>query len=582
MQTRSPQRSRRREGYALLLVIALTGAALILATGVFQYASTTAGLNNRHVEHQRAVAAAEAATEKVVSSVVSDFRELGEGYILGHLDGYRNMVPTAAEHPAAGDFLFQNLASDNDRLEVTYLPGSGFAISSGQYAGLRGTRSQLRVVANARARYASAGPVGAVYQDVELLRIPIFQFAVFYNIIMEIDNGPNTFTITGPVHCNTNAYFDPYNTLTFNSDVTASGTIAEYKLAGHPMSSPGSGAIIYNGAHDSGVSTLNLPIGTNTSPAAVHAVIEIPPVLEDPYSSIGQQRYYNKADLIILVKDTNIVATSGLKNSFLTQIPGSQITNFLSTNQTFYNKREQKTIKATEIDIAKLIQWNATNTYLRPWLPGQDIRVLFVDDQRTQSSSTQPGVRLINGQTLLPQGLTVATPKPLYTVSHYNAPAAHLGTTNTSATLPASLIADAVTVLSSAWNDGNASSSLSSRVAGNTTVNAAILTGQVPSSSASYSGGVQNFPRLLEEWNGRTLTYNGSMVAMFYSQVATNIWRGIGSSYDIYNAPVRNWALDQNFLVESKLPPATPSVTVLVRGKWRAPAPYTTNVLAGF
>jgi hypothetical protein len=119
-------------------------------------------------------------------------------------------------------------------------------------------------------------------------------------------------------------------------------------------------------------------------------------------------------------------------------------------------------------------------------------------------------------------------------------------------------------------------------VAGNTTVNAAILTGQVPSSSASYSGGVQNFPRLLEEWNGRTLTYNGSMVAMFYSQVATNIWRGIGSSYDIYNAPVRNWALDQNFLVESKLPPATPSVTVLVRGKWRAPAPYSTNVLAGF
>ena len=564
------------------MVIALTMAALILATGIFQYTSTTTGLNHRHVEYQRAVAAAEAATEKVVSRVSSDFRDLGEGYILGHLDSYRNMVPTATEHPACGEFLFRNLAGVDDRLEVTYLPGSGFAVSSGKYTGLRGSRSQLRVVANAKARYAADGPVGSVYQDIELLRIPIFQFAVFYNMNMEIDNGPNTFTITGPVHCNTNVYLDPYNTLTFNSDLTASGTIAESKLAGHPMSSPGSGAIVYNGAHDSGVSTLNLPIGTNTSPDAVRALIEVPPALEDPYSSIGQQRYYNKADLIILVQDTNIIATSGLRNSYLTSIPGSEITNFVSTNVTFYSKREQKTIKSTDINIAQLIQWNATNVYLRPWLPGQDIRTIFVADQRTQSSSTESGVRLINGQTLLPQGLTVATPNPLYTLGHYNAAAAHLGTTNTSATLPASVIADAVTVLSSAWSDGNSSLSLASRVAGNTTINAAILTGQVPSSSASYSGGVQNFPRLLEEWNGRTLTYNGSMVAMFYSKIATNIWRGIGSSYDIYNAPVRNWALDQNFLVESKLPPATPSVTILVRGRWRTPAPYSTNVLAGF
>ena len=555
---------------------------MILATGVFQYASTTAKLNHRHIENQRAVAAAEAATEKVVSRVVSDYRDLGEGYILGHLDGYRNMIPTASEHPASADFLFQNLAGDADRLEVTYLTGSGFAVSSGKYTGLRGIKSNLRVVANARARYSADNPVGSVYQDIELMRIPIFQFAVFYNMNMEIDNGPNTFTITGPVHCNTNVYLDPYNTLTFNSAVTASGTIAENKLAGHPMNSPGSGAIVYATPPVSQVSSLNLPIGTNTSPDAIRALIEVPPVLEDPYSSIGQQRYYNKADIIIIVKDTNIVATSGLRNSYATMIPGDEITNFVTTNVTFYNKREQKTIKSTDINIAKLIQWNATNTYLRPWLPGQDIRTLFVDDQRTQTSSTQPGIRLVNGQTILPQGLTVATPDPLYTVGHYNAPAAHLGTTNTSATLPASVVADAVTALSSSWVDGNSSLSLSSRVAGNTTVNAAIMTGQVPSSSASYSGGVQNFPRLLEEWNGRTLTYNGSMVAMFYSKVATNIWRGIGSTYDIYNAPTRNWALDQNFAIESKLPPATPSVTVLVRGKWRMPAPYSTNVLAGY
>jgi len=580
MRIRSSINFRRHEGYALLLVIAFTAAALILATGVFQYASTTATLNHRHNELHTAISAAEAATEKVISQVSSDYRDQGQGYVLTHLNTYRRAVPTAAEFPACGDYLFQDLSGQDDRVEITYIPGSGFEKSSGKYAGLRGVKSSLRVIANAKPRYGSGNPVGSVYQDIELMRIPLFQFAIFYNMDLEFDNLP-PMTITGPVHCNTNIYMAPGDTLTFNSDVTASGTISHNKMPINPISG-GNAAIIYNAAHDSKVSTLNLPIGTNTSPEAVRAVIEVPPVLEDPYSSIGQERYYNKADLIIIVRDTNIISTSGLRNHFMTQIPAYEITNFVNTNVTFYNKRELKTVKSTDIDVGKLKLWNATNTYLRPWLPGQDVRTIFVADQRTQSASTQPGVRLVNGQSLLPQGLTVATPNPLYTLGHYNAPAAHLGTTNTSATLPASVIADAVTVLSSAWTDSKSTLALSTRVADNTTVNTAILTGLVPTTAASYSGGVENFPRFLEEWTGKTLTYNGSMVAMFFSKTATNLWRGIGSRHDIYNPPIRDWALDQNFLVEHRLPPASPSVTMLIRGRWRTPAPYSTNVLAGF
>ena len=72
------------------------------------------------------------------------------------------------------------------------------------------------------------------------------------------------------------------------------------------------------------------------------------------------------------------------------------------------------------------------------------------------------------------------------------------------------------------------------------------------------------------------------MVVMYPSQVATNLWLGIGTTYDIYNPPTRNWALDQNFSHKNKLPPATPSLVVLVRANWRTPAAYTTNVMAGF
>src|SRR5436190_12401005 len=109
MQTRLSFKSARRHGYALLLVITFTGLALILATGIFQYTSTTVSLNHRHNEYQKAAAAAEAATEKVVAQVSADYRDLGDGYVMAHLANYRTLVPTAAEHAGCGDYFFQDL-----------------------------------------------------------------------------------------------------------------------------------------------------------------------------------------------------------------------------------------------------------------------------------------------------------------------------------------------------------------------------------------------------------------------------------------------------------------------------------------
>ena len=226
MRTHSQPPANTRGGYALVLVIVLTGVALVLATGLFDYTSTTARLNHRNNEYQQAVAAAEAATEKVVATVVADYRERGEGYVLGNLSNYRASVPTSAEYGPSGDFLFQDLSGQADRVDVTYASGGGFAVSSGAYRGLRGVRSKLRVVANAKARKSLTGVVGAVYQDIEVDRIPIYQFAIFYNVDLEFDNLP-PMTVTGPVHCNTNVWVDPYMPLVFNSDVTSSGTLYE-------------------------------------------------------------------------------------------------------------------------------------------------------------------------------------------------------------------------------------------------------------------------------------------------------------------------------------------------------------------
>jgi hypothetical protein len=129
--------------------------------------------------------------------------------------------------------------------------------------------------------------------------------------------------------------------------------------------------------------------------------------------------------------------------------------------------------------------------------------------------------------------------------------------------------------LSGNWNDANSAKALSQRTAVNTTVNAAFLAGIVETGNGYYSGGVENFPRFLENWSGKTFTYNGSMVVLFRSKFAAEPWRGTGNLINIYNPPNRNWFFDSNFLDPTKLPPLTPSVRAVIRGRWVTLAPAT-------
>jgi hypothetical protein len=195
-----------------------------------------------------------------------------------------------------------------------------------------------------------------------------------------------------------------------------------------------------------------------------------------------------------------------------------------------------------------------------------------VDDLRPDVSGREPGVRLYNGAELPANGLTVATPEPIYVQGHYNAPSSVRGRLDTTGTKPASLVGDAITVLSTSWLDSqNGGTTPGNRAAGDTTVNAAFLAGiketalRELGTREGYSGGVENFTRLLENWSGRTFTYNGSMVVMFYSKIATGWWTGTGS---YYSPPRRNWAFDVNFLDARKLPPGTPCVRSMIRGQW--------------
>jgi hypothetical protein len=236
-----------------------------------------------------------------------------------------------------------------------------------------------------------------------------------------------------------------------------------------------------------------------------------------------------------------------------------------------------------DINVAALRAWSNTNNLVRTLLEGNDVDSIYVDDQRSIGSTELRAVRVRNGSQLPADGLTVSTAHPLYVQGNYNAPNAYnLGSTNTTGTLPASLAADAINVLSGSWTDANSYGALlATRIAGDTTVNAAFLAGIVPTLDSNrtrkYSGGVENYPRFLEHWGGRTFTYNGSMVVLFNSKYSTNGWFYGGS---VYKAPTRRWAFDLNYLDPTKLPPGTPQLTAMIRGKWSVIKVGETNIVS--
>jgi hypothetical protein len=61
------------------------------------------------------------------------------------------------------------------------------------------------------------------------------------------------------------------------------------------------------------------------------------------------------------------------------------------------------------------------------------------------------------------------------------------------------------------------------------------VSGIVPTSGAGYSGGGENFIRLLEDWHTSSLCYYGSLVELYRSNQAIGRWNGDGST--VYVAP---------------------------------------------
>ena len=647
MQSNSKTNRPGVRGFALLITLSFLLVSLLVFVSILYWATSNGTVTARNNQYNMSENAAEAAVERVIGQLDRDFVSLS---ISNSSAYYASLPATLDQSTWPTQYTYSDTNGNPNVISVLFGPPASSTVPlNSQFAGLYGLAQNVDV-------YATATPVGRTYnvpatvhESLQFANIPLYQFAIFYNVNLEICPGA-AMLITGPVFCN-QSIWEGANNATFSSTVTAVGT--NCSLASDPFASnyaPQTPPAVFSmaGQPVNNANALVMPIGTNNSPQAILGLLNLPPPAyamgtAAAYSSNGIVYPANGADLVItnfasgtndgiyLPTGTNLIVY--YQDSSLTRLPydfyimtnrgagTTYATNVVTTNFTanvifagfswvtnvaFYDWREgwnggsgpPKRVEVVQIDIAKFNKW-MTNTARNGGSDSQGVNPdptklmhsghhldsIYVYDSVPLTSSQLPAVRVVNGAQLPSSaGFTVATPFPIYVWGNYNSqipgaggPVMSLGTNNTANTYPAALMGDSITVLSTNWNDSYTNKlPTGTHGASSTTVNAAMLEGIVqsnPAISGNYSGGVENFMRLLEDWGSgvpsgkQTLTYNGSIVVLFYSQWATNSWIQTGN---YYNPPTRNWAFDLNFQQASKLPPLTPAIKAMIRGNWFA------------
>jgi hypothetical protein len=467
-------------------------------------------------------------------------------------------------------------------------------IANGPYAGLFGLNQQIDITVSAvdATRNRSDAVVSVNAQS-----IPLFQFGVFYDKDLEIHNGP-PMTFVGWVHTNGNLYLSSDNQF-FQDLITTPRSVFWQRKAYNEQRN---GVWINNAAanpvrlsFDSrsqptpagfraasqasfdgrlmtsamGVTPLRLPLPVGMPPIAL-----IQPRNAGDPPEVQNVKMAWKSDYHIVV-DLNLLPTPCAAGAMTVlparptpdPTPGSDCDQiFQGRRNRFVDGREDVGVDVLDINMGRLMAWIDGSPLARRT---SILYVTFINQSNGDPNRDYPAVRIYNGRTLT-HPLTVATDRPLYLWGNYN----DLGWQ------PAAFLADAVTFLSNEWTDA---AHAAFAYTANTTqmwVYAAIAAGHsatpcdwqdlacnpalsVPPAltpNGSYGGGLENFPRFLEDWGGsgagRIMHYRGSMVSLFEAQYA-KLHRWSWRNY--YNPPQRDWQFEIRFRDPANLPPGTPA-----------------------
>ena len=401
-----------------------------------------------------------------------------------------------------------------------------------------------------------------------------WNFALFYNDVLELHpNAP--LTLTGWVHANDNLYTGS-DKLTLMDRLTTTGSWnvgyapGDGKHTGtatapnYPPNQPPAQEDTYQ-AFGLDPKLLNTT-DKNANNDSFREIAEVP-VASDP-DPFAAQRYYNQAGIKVILNGNSRTIRNQAGTVCTATSKGNDLAIYNAVNaaltnpQTFQDGRQTGTVSAWNVNVGTLaaanVSWN---------------NILYVSDQ-TATASNGKAIRLTNGATLPNNGLTFVTDNPLYIQGNWNtgqAPPSSASTPDSTKPMdrsyqwrPSAVVADAITLLSNSWQDHNSAKSLNQRTASNTTVNAALVAGNVPTGSkgSNYSGGAENFVRFLEDWTGKTFTYYGSMLQLYSSAQGTGVW----GNANVYASANLKWHFDEKF---TEVAPAGTAVMVsYVQQRW--------------
>jgi len=393
-----------------------------------------------------------------------------------------------------------------------------------------------------------------------------FQHAVFYVDDLEMLPGPDM-TLSGKVHSNSDIYIGTHNTFTIDTDYLFSAGDIFNRRKDSSSSMDGDVNIKIAGSSPSAYALIKGPGDINpldsdradwvtesqnrwngTVKSSDHGIVSL---AAPSVASIQTDGYYaNQANVKI---ENGMVMQGGSALVEGIDIPNGTIT----TTTTFYSNRENKWIRMTEVDIRKLAGYDSGDPDGSPSFGNylSDNGLIYAS-RNDAGSGEQAGIRLGNASKIeRAGGLTLVSDLPVYIQGDYN---------NVDKK-PAAIFCDAVNILSNDWDDVNSNLHLNNRIAANTQINLAFISGIDTTTSGNYNGGLENYPRFHEKWSGKTLSIRGSFVQLWETQIAQGGWL-YGNPQ--YTAPLRDWDYDTDFNDVSKLPPFTPFAVELESKVW--------------
>jgi hypothetical protein len=571
------------------LVAALLGAHFLMTS--VDLATTRAAMSST-----RGFYAAEAG----LNIRAEEIRETFLGYNLPEGDSpvrVPGLLPCQGGDPGSGDFACQSFEF-RDREVLTFVdddldgddapddPVSIIIPPDEPYQGL--TAQEFAYGVNSVAVGGPGRPEAILDMHFQSRLVPLFQFAVFYNKDLEILPGP-PMTLAGPVHTNGNLFLqsDAGGSLTIDGQVTVAGRLF------HGRKNDGScntGAVV---VHELGGPLPFEPCGGGDLTELVTADVDgtNPPHLDwqgmirigvsavdvprpDALDPVAGRLFWDKADLRVLrdltdpLRPVKVYGADGNPDVIRSLVLRLLCHDAAGISDAFYNHREDATIRMLEIDVRELMDCVEAVPYLMEGKALDDatqgglVWYFGVDDGVNAASPNAYGVRVSGGARLAPssgahvRGLTVVTNQAVYVQGDYNRD-------DGPDWRPAAFLADSINVLSNHWDDG-----ASYHGATDTTIRAAFLAGtdttggdpadEGATATGDYNGGLENYPRLHEDWNDVRLTYRGSFVSLNRPIRVQGSWAA-----QVYEPPDRDWGYETRFNDAAKLPPLTPRFVYL-------------------